>query len=82
MAAGIWGPVPPGAPTTIAGAGANFTIAGGTGAFLGARGQMVSVPQRTPGTSRRLASVTEDPSKRRQKIGPSYQRWMLQVIPM
>jgi len=83
MATGMFGgPVPPGAPTSIAGAGANFTIIGGTGAFLGARGQMVSAPQRTPGTSRRLASVTEDPSRRRQKIGPSYQRWILHVIPM
>jgi hypothetical protein len=83
MATGMFGgPVPPGAPTALTGAGANFTITGGTGAFLGARGQMVSVMQRTPGTSRRLASVTEDPSKRRQKIGPSYQRWILHVIPM
>jgi hypothetical protein len=83
MATGMFGgPVPPGAPTTLAGASANFTIVGGTGAFLGARGQMVSAPQRTPGTSRRLASVTEDPSRRRQKIGPSYQRWILHVIPM
>jgi hypothetical protein len=76
------GPVPPGAPAMGTGTGANFAITGGTGAFLGARGQMVSVPPRTMGTARRLASVTEDPSNRRQKIGPSYQRWILQVIPM
>ena len=83
MATGMYGgTVPPGAPAIGTGTGANFTIVGGTGAFLGARGQMVSAPQRTPGTARRLASVTEDPSSRRQKIGPSYQRWVLQVIPM
>ena len=64
------------------GTGANFAITGGTGAFLGVRGQMVSVPPRTMGTARRLASVTEEPSSRRQKIGPSYQRWILQVIPV
>jgi hypothetical protein len=76
------GPVPPGAPAMGTGTGANFTITGGTGAFLGARGQMVVAPPRTTGIARRLASVTEDPSTRRQKIGPSYQRWILQVIPM
>ena len=76
------GPVPPGAPAMGTGTSSNFAITGGTGAFLGARGQMVSVPPRTTGTGRRLASVTEDPSNRRQKIGPSYQRWILQVIPM
>jgi hypothetical protein len=76
------GPVPPGAPALGTGTGANFTITGGTGAFLGARGQMVVAPPRTTGTARRLASVTEDPSNRRQKIGPSYQRWILQIIPM
>jgi hypothetical protein len=64
------------------GTSSNFAITGGTGAFLGARGQMVAVPPRTTGTARRLASVTEDPSNRRQKIGPSYQRWILQVIPL
>ena len=76
------GPVPPGAPAMGTGTGANFAITGGTGAFLGAHGQMISVPPRTAGAARRLASVTEDPSNRRQKIGPSYQRWILQVIPM
>jgi hypothetical protein len=76
------GPVPPGAPAMGVGTSSNFAITGGTGAFLGARGQMVAVPPRTTGTARRLASVTEDPSNRRQKIGPSYQRWILQVIPM
>ena len=76
------GPVPPGSPATGTGTSSNFAITGGTGAFLGARGQMVSVPPRTTGTARRLASVTEEPSNRRQKIGPSYQRWILQVIPM
>ena len=74
--------MPPGAPSMGTGTGANFTITGGTGAFLGARGQMIVAPPRTTGPARRLASVTEDPSTRRQKIGPSYQRWILQVIPM
>ena len=83
MATGMYGgTTPPGAPVSGTGTGANFSIVGGTGAFLGARGQMVSAPQRTPGTARRLASVTEDPSDRRQKIGPSYQRWVVQLLPM
>jgi hypothetical protein len=76
------GPVPPGAPATVTGTSSNFAITGGTGAFIGARGQMIAAPPRTAGTARRLASVTEDPSNRRQKIGPSYQRWILQMIPM
>jgi len=36
------GPVPPGSPASGTGTSSNFAITGGTGAFLGARGQMVS----------------------------------------
>jgi hypothetical protein len=42
--------------------GDNLAITGGTGAFLGARGQMGFAAILTPP---RAASVTEDPSQRR-----------------
>jgi hypothetical protein len=53
------GTPPPGAPL-IAG-GSNYAITGGTGAFLGVRGQLNGAG--TP--SNRNASVREDPAKRR-----------------
>ena len=56
------GDAPPGSPT--AAAGGNFVITGGTGAFLGARGQM-SVAAAAPGVvTQRNASITEDPANR------------------
>jgi uncharacterized protein (TIGR03437 family) len=68
----------PGAPLAVT--QGNFAIVGGTGAFLGARGQSgqavnsQTVPVRT-------ASVTEDHANRRQNGGGKV-RWVLQMIPM
>ena len=53
------GNAPPGAPSVLQ--GSNWAIIGGTGAFLGARGQAGSAA----GNSPRGASISEDPSKRR-----------------
>jgi uncharacterized protein (TIGR03437 family) len=71
-------PPPPGAP--LAQTLSNLAIVGGTGAFLGARGQGGEAP--VPGnTGARQASMSEDPSKRRLN-GGGKQRWVLHVIPM
>ena len=67
------GPAPPGTPTTER---ANWAIVGGTGAFLGARGQVSG----TGGTGR-AASMAEDPGNRRINGGGSV-RMILHVIPM
>jgi len=68
------GPPPPGAPP--AAVQSNMIVAGGTGAFLGIRGQVGHVSW-TP----RVASVTEDPANRRAKGGGT-QSIMLQLFPM
>ena len=74
------GVAPPGAPLTVTG-GTNFVISGGTGAFLGARGQLGAVAP-PPGVSvQRPASMTEDPANRRQHGGGA-QRWIAHLIPM
>lgn len=75
MAIGLSGGVPPpGAPSRAA--IGNNAIAGGTGAFLGARGQMATVS-----TSHRLGSMIEDPANRRiNGGGPAL--FVLHVIPM
>jgi uncharacterized protein (TIGR03437 family) len=58
----------------------NFAIVGGTGAFLGVRGQWGNAV--TPQTiTERLASVTEDPANRRRNGGGRL-KFVLQVIPM
>jgi uncharacterized protein (TIGR03437 family) len=68
----------PGAPLSIT--QGNFAIVGGTGAFLGARGQWGNAV--TPQTiTERLASVTEDPANRRRNGGGRL-HFVLQVIPM
>src|SRR5262249_54108213 len=59
------GGVPPGSPLTATGGGGNFVITGGTGAFLGARGQMVGPAQPPGGALQRGAYMTEDPANRR-----------------
>ena len=60
--------------------GQNFAIVGGTGAYLGARGQKGG--QQTPQTiSPRAASAAEDPGNRRQNGGGKI-RAILYVIPM
>ena len=67
------GSAAPGAPLSIT--RGNFAITGGTGAFLGARGQVGN----TAG-SPRVASITEDPANRRRN-GGTRTRYVLQVIP-
>ena len=80
VASGLFaGNAPPGSPT--AAAGGNFVITGGTGAFLGARGQML-VAAAAPGVvTQRNASITEDPANRRRNGGGTL-RWIAHVIPM
>jgi uncharacterized protein (TIGR03437 family) len=80
VASGLFaGDAPPGSPT--AAAGSNVVITGGTGAFLGARGQM-SVAAAAPGVvTQRNASITEDPVNRRRNGGGTL-RWIAHVIPM
>ncbi len=69
------GPSPPGAPS--AATGTNFAVVGGTGAFLGVRGQLGS---QNPTRAARQASVTEDPGNRRAHGGGSG-RHVLHLIP-
>jgi uncharacterized protein (TIGR03437 family) len=75
------GAAPPGSPSATA---ANFVVTGGTGAFLGARGQVGAVPP-SPGVSgaslQRSASMTEDPANRRRNGGGS-QQWVIHLIPI
>ena len=61
--------------------GQNFAIVGGTGAFLGARGQQGG--RQIPGFTipPRAASIAENPVNRR-RIGGGRVRWLLAVIPM
>lgn len=67
------GPAPPGAPATEH---ANWTIVGGTGAFLGARGLVTGT-----GAASRAASMAEDPASRRINGGASYSL-NIYLIPM
>ncbi len=79
MVTGMGGAVPaPGTPTVIQ--DGNFTIIGGTGAFMGARGQAGGLDEPSS-TGARNASMTEDPSNRR--VFPNGHRVMvLQIIPL
>src|SRR5260370_6423187 len=70
------GPAPPGTPSAERG---NWAIVGGTGAFLGARGQ-VSGAGAAFGVGR-AASMAEDPANRRTNGGGT-SRFILHVIPM
>ncbi len=73
------GDAAPGSPLTVT--GNNFVITGGTGAFLGVRGQMGAAAN-PPGVAvQRAASMTEDPANRRRNGGGT-QRWVAQLIPM
>src|SRR5262249_13248152 len=54
---------PPGAPLTFP--GNNVTIIGGTGAYLGMRGQVSALTALPNARSPRSASVSEDPANRR-----------------
>jgi hypothetical protein len=80
VAAGLFaGDAPPGAPT--AATGNNLVITGGTGAFLGARGQMSVAPVPQGAVNQRVASTTEDPGFRRRNGGGTW-RWIAHLIPM
>ena len=70
------GSAPPGAPVAVT--QGNNAIVGGTGAFLGARGQVGLAVQTSPA---RLASMTEDPVNRR-RFGGGRSRFTLHVIPL
>jgi len=66
----------PGAPLGVT--QDNFVIAGGSGAFLGARG---TCGRSVVAVANRVASMTEDPSTRRIN-GGGRSRWVIQIIPM
>ncbi|HTS30183.1 MAG TPA: hypothetical protein VMH81_30135 [Bryobacteraceae bacterium] len=77
MASGFAGGAPPpGSPSqaTVH----NFAVTGGTGAFLGARGEVVA---EAASPAVRSASITEDPANRRQHGGGT-QRYVIHLIPM
>ena len=79
MVTGMGGAVPaPGTPSIIA--DGNFTVIGGTGAYMGVRGQGGGLDEPSS-TSARNASMTEDPSNRR--VFPNGHRlFVLQLIPV
>ena len=71
-------PTPPGPPVGPQ----NYTIVGGTGAFLGARGQKGNGNSRLSSTTPvRTASIAEDPAMRRQN-GGGHIGALLYVTPM
>jgi hypothetical protein len=73
------GASPPGAPSNVT--SSNFVVTGGTGAFLGVRGQ-AGTADNPPGVPPfRGASITEDPANRRRNGGGS-QQWVIHLIPM
>ena len=77
MASGLGGGVgPPGAPSKVR--VGNVAIVGGTGAFLGARGQVGQGETIVPD---RNASMTEDPANRRRGGGGRV-RYVLHLIPL
>ncbi len=75
------GPAPPGAPSNPVATRGDYTIFGGTGAFLGVRGELVQRQQALEAVPPRAASVTEDPANRRINGGGTI-RFFLHVIPM
>jgi uncharacterized protein (TIGR03437 family) len=79
MTAGVAPGAPaPGAPLAVT--QGNFAVIGGTGAFLGVRGQNgQAVNSQT--VSIRSASIAEDPAYRRQNGGGKV-RWVMHLIPM
>ena len=82
MATGLnGGPPPPGAPITESPGQTNMTIVGGTGAFLGARGQ-AKVNRSTPYPGANAGgSFTEDPITRRTNRRTS-RRHVVHLIPL
>jgi len=81
MAQGLGGGAPPPGSSASMTGGFNWAITGGTGAFLGARGQ-IGVTANAPGVVfARSASMTEDPATRRIDGGAN-QRYVISLIPM
>jgi len=77
MASGLGGGAgPPGAPSGVR--VGNVAVVGGTGAFLGARGQVGQGATTVPDRS---ASMTEDPANRRRNGGGKV-RYVLHLMPM
>jgi uncharacterized protein (TIGR03437 family) len=82
MSSGLDGGLPPaGAPAYPVAARGDYTIFGGTGAFLGARGELVQRAQNLEAVPPRAASMAEDPARRRINGGGTI-RFFLHVIPM
>lgn len=81
MASGLSsGTPPPGSPvpvSTILQGGHNLAITGGTGAFLGARGQLGAAPPVARNTS-----MLEDPANRRRNGSGATWRWIAHIVPM
>lgn len=77
---GAWGGTPPpGAP--LAATMSNYAITGGTGAFLGVRGQAAFSTNGIPGAP--TATIAEDPAGRRTRSGGTGGgRLILHVLPM
>ncbi|MDX1979404.1 MAG: hypothetical protein SFV51_03985 [Bryobacteraceae bacterium] len=76
----VSGPPPPGSPVPVSAilqGGHNLAITGGTGAFLGVRGQLGAAPPVA-----RIASITEDPANRRRNGVSGTWRWTAHLIPM
>jgi len=72
------GTAPPGAPTSLF---SNFMVTGGTGAFFGVRGQAFHDAV-TVLPAARAASITEDPSQRRDFGNGNGLKYTLQLIPL
>jgi hypothetical protein len=75
------GPPPPGALSYPVDTRGDYTIYGGTGAFLGARGQLVQRFSGLETNPPRAASMAEDPANRRANGGGRI-LFFLHVIPM
>jgi uncharacterized protein (TIGR03437 family) len=82
MSSGLDGGLPPpGSPSYPVAARGDYTIFGGTGAFLGVRGELVQRQQALEAVPPRAASMAEDPANRRVNGGGTI-RFFLHVIPM
>jgi hypothetical protein len=82
MSSGLDGGLPPaGAPSNPVATRGDYTIVGGTGAFLGARGELVQRLQSLEAVPPRAASMAEDPANRRINGGGTI-RFFLHVIPL
>jgi hypothetical protein len=73
------GQPPPGAPSNTVATRGDYAILGGTGAFLGVRGELVQRLGSLETTQPRAASVAEDPANRRSNGGGNI-RYFLHVI--